>query len=183
MTWKRFCITGPVWGVSTGDQCFCSQPIMLHFCVFFAVSRNKLLNKQSSCQRIETLCHSWEVAAMKSSLDLQHAFLRFSRKGMPPEITKQTSRNMMTSSNGSIFRVTGPVCEEFTGHRWIPRYKSQWRGALVFSLICAWINGWLNNREAGDLRRHHTHNDDSLKYQWTLFLRVQLTITQHWFRW
>ena len=22
----------------------------------------------------------------------------------------------------------------------------QWRGALMFSLICAWINGWINNR-------------------------------------
>ena len=27
---------------------------------------------------------------------------------------------MMTSSNGNIFRVTGPLCGEFTGHRWIP---------------------------------------------------------------
>ena len=25
----------------------------------------------------------------------------------------------MASSNGNIFRVTGPLCEEFTGHRWI----------------------------------------------------------------
>ena len=31
-------------------------------------------------------------------------------------------------------------------------HKGQWRGALMFSLICAWINGWVNNREAGDLR-------------------------------
>ena len=29
----------------------------------------------------------------------------------------------------------------------------------MFSLICAWINGWLNNREAGDLRRHRAHYD------------------------
>ena len=33
-------------------------------------------------------------------------------------------------------------------------HKGQWRGALMFSLICAWINGWVNNREAGDLRCH-----------------------------
>ena len=33
-------------------------------------------------------------------------------------------------------------------------HKVQWRGALMFSLICDWINGWVNNREAGDLRRH-----------------------------
>ena len=37
--------------------------------------------------------------------------------------------------------------------------KGQWRGALIFSLICAWINGSVNNREAGDLRRHHPHYD------------------------
>ena len=29
-------------------------------------------------------------------------------------------------------------------------HKGQWRGALMFSLICAWISGWANNREAGD---------------------------------
>ena len=32
--------------------------------------------------------------------------------------------NMMTSSNGNIFRVTGPLCGEFTGPRWIPRTKA-----------------------------------------------------------
>ena len=29
--------------------------------------------------------------------------------------------------------------------------------ALMLSLICAWINGWVNNHEAGDLRRHRAH--------------------------
>ena len=38
-------------------------------------------------------------------------------------------------------------------------HKGQWRGALVFSLIFVWINGWVNNREAGDLRRHRGHYD------------------------
>ena len=36
-------------------------------------------------------------------------------------------------------------------------HKGQWRGALMFSFICTWINGWVNNREAGDLRRHRAH--------------------------
>ena len=36
-------------------------------------------------------------------------------------------------------------------------HKCQWRGALIFSLICLWINGWVNNREAGDLRRCRAH--------------------------
>ena len=38
-------------------------------------------------------------------------------------------------------------------------HKGQWRGALIFTLICAWINGWVNNRKTGDLRRHRTHYD------------------------
>ena len=58
---------------------------------------------------------------------------------------------MMTSSNGNIFRVTGPLCGEFTGHRW--------HGAFMFSLICVWINGWENNHEAGNLGRYRAHYD------------------------
>ena len=37
--------------------------------------------------------------------------------------------------------------------------KGQWRGVLMFSLICVWINGSVNNREAGDLRRYRAHYD------------------------
>ena len=66
---------------------------------------------------------------------------------------------MMTSSNGNIFRVTGPLCGGFTGHRWILSHKGQWRGTLMFSLIFAWINTCVNNREASDLRRHRVHYD------------------------
>ena len=38
-------------------------------------------------------------------------------------------------------------------------HKVQWRGALMFSLIGAWISSWVNNCEAGDLRRQHAHYD------------------------
>ena len=38
-------------------------------------------------------------------------------------------------------------------------HKGQWRGALMFSLIGVWINGWVNNHEAGDLRRNRAHYD------------------------
>ena len=38
-------------------------------------------------------------------------------------------------------------------------HKGQWRGALMFSLICVWINGWVNNRKAGDLRCYCAHYD------------------------
>ena len=38
-------------------------------------------------------------------------------------------------------------------------HKGQWRGALMFSLICARINSWVNNREVGDLRRYRPQYD------------------------
>ena len=38
-------------------------------------------------------------------------------------------------------------------------HKGQWRGALMFSLTCTWINGCVNNCEAGDLRCHRAHYD------------------------
>ena len=41
-------------------------------------------------------------------------------------------------------------------------HKGQWRGALVFSLICTWTNGWVNNRDADDLRRHRANYDVTL---------------------
>ena len=53
-------------------------------------------------------------------------------------------------------------------HRWLrginrspvnSPHTDQWRGALMFSLICAWTNGWVNNQDAGDLRRHRFHYD------------------------
>ena len=37
--------------------------------------------------------------------------------------------------------------------------KSQWRGALMFSLMCVWIKSWINNRKAGDLRRYRARYD------------------------
>ena len=67
----------------------------------------------------------------------------------------------MTSSNGNIFRVTGHLCGEFTGHRSPVNspHNGQWRGAVMFSLICVWTNSWVNNHEPGDLRRYHAHYD------------------------
>ena len=61
--------------------------------------------------------------------------------------------------------------------RGIPRspvnspHKGQWRGALMFSLS-VWKNGWVNNREAGDLRRHRAHYDVTVMcpYLWYLLM-------------
>ena len=48
------------------------------------------------------------------------------------------------------------------GIHWSPvnsPHRGQWRRALMCFLISAWINGWVNNREAGDLMRHSAHYD------------------------
>ena len=45
-------------------------------------------------------------------------------------------------------------------------HKGQWRGALMFSLIYVWINDWVNNREAGDLRRCRAHYDAIVMFWW-----------------
>ena len=83
-------------------------------------------------------------------------------------------------------------------------HKGQWRGALMFSLICVWTNGWVNNHKAGDLRRYRAHYDvivmrprqnghrfadDIFKFIFLienccimiLFPIVQLTICLRWF--
>ena len=38
-------------------------------------------------------------------------------------------------------------------------HKGHWPGALMFSLICTQIKGWVNHGEGGDLRRHRAHYD------------------------
>ena len=49
----------------------------------------------------------------------------------------------------------------------------------MFSLICAWINRWVNNREAGDLRRDRAHYDvivmsvDTTEYN-NMFVFIQV---------
>ena len=71
--------------------------------------------------------------------------------------------HMMTSSNRNTFRVTGTLCGEFTGHRWIPLTKSS-EADHWCTLICAWTNGWVNNRDTGDLRRYCAHYDVTIMH-------------------
>ena len=68
------------------------------------------------------------------------------------------SDTMMTSSNRNIFRVTGPLCGEFTGPG---EFRGQRPVTLSFDVFfdLRLINGWVNNREAGDLRHHRAHYD------------------------
>ena len=75
------------------------------------------------------------------------------------QITTDMNKHRMTSSNRNIFCVTGPLCGEFTSHRWIPLTKASNAELWSFCWIYSWINGWVNNRKAGYLRRHRAHYD------------------------
>ena len=67
--------------------------------------------------------------------------------------------NMMTSSNGNIFRVTGHLCREFTGPRWITR-RPVTRNFDVFfdqrsnKLSSEQLWGWLFETPSRPLWRH-----------------------------
>ena len=64
---------------------------------------------------------------------------------------------MMTSSNGNIFCVTGHLCGEFTGPRWIPRTKASDGGDVFCDLRLNKRLSKQSNREACDLRRYRAH--------------------------
>ena len=66
-------------------------------------------------------------------------------------LNSTANRQIMETFSALLSPCAGnsPVTAEFN--------KGQWCGALMFSLICASINVWVNNGEAGDLRRHHAH--------------------------
>ena len=52
-----------------------------------------------------------------------------------------------------------PVPGEF------PTQRPVTRSFDVVFFICVWINGWVNNGEAGDLRRYHAHYDVTVMNQ------------------
>ena len=65
----------------------------------------------------------------------------------------------MTSSNGNIFRVTGHLCGEFTGHRWIPRTSVQ---SVFFSGFAKNVVHWLGPGNAYTWWRHQMETFSAL---------------------
>ena len=73
---------------------------------------------------------------------------------------------MIASSNGKLFRVTGPVCGEFTGPVEFP--STHWgrdKMAVISQTTLSNAFSWMKKLEF------------RLRVQWSLFLRVQLTIS------
>ena len=71
--------------------------------------------------------------------------------------------------------------------KYFPRYwphKAQWRGTLILSSICAWTNGWANNQESCDLRRHRAHYDVTVmaSFHGTSFSQMEMYDIMMWIR-
>ena len=60
-------------------------------------------------------------------------------------------------------------------------HKGEWRGALMFSLIFTWINGSVNNREAGDLRHHRAYYDVIVMYEYFILALGVFFFREHKF--
>ena len=112
----------------------------------------KLIHVSKGSASIQSWSSYWcHYCRCNHSISLQTEMWNHHRYPVPEYL-------MMTSSNGNIFRVTG-LC---AGNSSVPDnspYKDQWRGTLMFSLIYAWIDGWVNNSKTGDLRRRRAHYD------------------------
>ena len=85
---------------------------------------------------------------------------------------------MMTSSNGNIFCVTGPMCRKFTGHWWIASQRPvTWSFDVSYDLR---LNKQLsNNHEAGDLRCHRAHDVIVMDMIYTMSSSVTCVPSSH----
>ena len=158
---NAFRITGPLWGESTGHPVDSThkEPVARTVDVSFDVSLNKLLYKQSSGWWFETPRRSYDVSVVfmfprlgRIKISLGVGLLAWWRHQM-----ETFSALLAFCAGNSPVPVNSP-------------HKGQWRGALMFSLICVWINGWVNNREAGDWRRHRGHYDVNIMVPISLHL-------------
>ena len=89
---------------------------------------------------------------------------------------------MMTSSNGNFFRVTGPLCGESTGSRWIPSTRASDAELWCFFDL-RMKNGWVNNRDAGYFRRHRAHYDVTVIYHNERSRKHILALRYYGFNW
>ena len=135
-------------------------------------------------------CYSVEMRSGAPRTILPYPILPISPAYQPPiqdvslqiSVTNCVPLRGYTMSVGKVCRhddvikwehlcVTGPFMRRI--YRWpvdSPN-KGQWRGALMFSLICAWTNGWASNRDAGDLRCHRAHYDVTVMDPHIIFSR------------
>ena len=102
------------------------------------------------CQWILALNNIFQMDHVVATYDWEVKYM-FSHSTWPTFIWDgdMETQLMMTSSNGNIFRVTGLLCGEFTGHRWIRRQiiwnrPLKLRNISVNSLNYSLCNIWGN---------------------------------------
>ena len=190
-----FRVTGPLWREFTWHRRIpLPKPVTRGFDVFFDLHLKKRLSKQSRRRWFETPSHSlwrhcyvsyvclivstiihyfgnschWSMTVVTTTALLAGVIFQISRKRKSAhyEITYWVYRNtwwrhQMETWSRNWF-CEGDLQATATG---------QWRGALMFSLVCAWTNDWADNRDAGDLRRHSAHCD-AIVMQFTALLKI-----------
>ena len=148
------------------------RPVTQSFDVFFDPRLDKQLGKQSWGLWFETPSRSLWRHCKEFSIkwlfgtELAHLFESLPRGDKGPCKVHNQYRGSWWRHQMETFSALLAIC---AGNSPVPvnsTHKGQWRGALMFTLICARMNGWVNNREAGDLRRYHTHYDVIVMYWW-----------------
>ena len=157
-----FHVTGPLWGESTGHRWIpltkASDAEL--WCLLWSAWK-KRLGKQSRRRWFETISPSlwrhYNVSNITTPAWHWHLWFHYLKSNAGPNYSH--SRLHDDVIKWKHFPRYGPFLRGI--HRSPVNYphKGQWRGALMLALICVWINGWVNNREAGDLRRHRAHYD------------------------
>ena len=171
---NTFSITGPLWGESTGHRGFPSQMASNaeHFC--FLCQINEYINKVSQCE-LHLFCNLqcrnlyFLISYISIWLSLNQCLLinnevqRHLQNGNFTGGTKDINNLIVLEMSHSQLQPHHPGDNKLT--HW-GRDKmdaiSQTTSSSAFS--------WMKMLEC------------RLKFQWSLFLRVQLTIFQHWFR-
>ena len=164
------------------------RPVTRRFGSFFDPRLNKRLSKQSWGWWFETLsCPLWrhcnDITSYSKNMGTYHVRGSYT----VVENVVRSTKYLHSSFSACLLWFVFGLCSQhlpkllhddvmkwkhfpcyWTFVREIHRYpvnspdKGQWRGALMFSLICARINARVNNGEAGDLRRHRAHYDDTV---------------------
>ena len=120
----------------------------VNFCHYWQSTRHILLSDCWSCYPGNLSYYQVSVVHLK--IEIEHPYMKATATGSPMHdgnIKLKYFPRYWPAMRGSH---RSPVDSP---------HKKQWHRALMFSLICAWTNGWANNRNAGVWRRHRLHYD------------------------
>ena len=121
----------------------------------------------------DTKLASWQLLFTMTRVTSKrnHGTIRYKRIS---NVSIQGSVNILAAEGARPWQVTFYMMTSSNGI-----HRGQWCGALMFSLICAWRNGWVNNRQTGDLRPNCAHYDVivmSLKSYARIFCRLLMVV-------